>query len=224
MAKKANALKNWPKRNGQKMAGFALNTVTKMGSNVKFKDAGTGEGGGVIATTVTAAANDLHGKYLNKINGPEAKGLYETAIITMEAILQSQVAFVNFIAKGDRDIILSTGFNCSADAIAKAIIPETPRPPAVKINGSGIITIGNVKVTGVISFCIVVFIGLASKVVVSKKSISIPEGGNVIIIPNGGVNERITGLTPGVQVSVMSLAQNAAGMSAFSVVVSKYVS
>ncbi len=224
MGKKAVPLKNWPKKNGQKMAGFAKNTVTKMGLNPVFKDAGTVVGHGVVATTVTAAADDMSAKYLNRLNGPIAKGAYDTSIITMEAILQSQCAYVSFIADGNRDIILSSGFECSAITNSKAVIPETPRPPVVTINGSGNITIENMSIVGVVSLCIVVFLGLVSKVVVSKNSISFPEAGNVIIIPYGGVYEHLSGLTPGVQVSVMALAQNASGMSAFSVLVSKYVS
>ena len=224
MGKKSSPLKNWPKKNGQKMAGFAKNTVTKMGLNAAFKDAGTVIGKGVTPAAVTAAADDLSAKYLNRLNGPIAKGLYETSIVTMEAILQSQWAFVNDIANGNRDTILSSGFTCSADAKAKAVIPETPRPSIVTINGSGNITVENVSIAGVVSLCIVVFIGLVTNVVVSNNCISFPEGGNVIVIPVGGVYEHLTGLTPGVQVSVMALAQNAAGMSAFSVLVSKYVS
>ena len=224
MGKKAAPLKNWPKKNGQKMAGFAKNTVTKMGLNAAFKDAGTVVGKGVTPAVVTTAADDMAAKYLNRLNGPIAKGLYETSIITMEAILQSQWAFVNEIADGNRDTILSSGFNCSADTNAKAVVPETPNPPIVTINGSGNITIENVAIAGVVSVCIVVFLGLVTKVVVSKNTIAFSEPGNIIVIPVGGVYEHLSGLTPGSQISVMSLAQNAAGKSAFSILVSKYVS
>ena len=225
MAKKFKALKQWSKKDGQKMAGFALNTYTKMGQNSKFAGAGTeGGGGGVLPATMKSSADDLNAKYLNKKNGPIAKGLYVTSLKTMEALLQTQVDFVNFIANGDSDIILSSGFLCSSGVIVKAVIPDTPKPSVITIDGDGSISITNVKVEGADTYCIVVFIGAITKVVVHKNGIQFPDGGNVFVITTGSLHEQITGLTPGVQVSVTTLAQNAAGKSPFNVILSKYVS
>ncbi len=77
---------------------------------------------------------------------------------------------------------------------------------------------------GADSYCIVVFIGTVTPAVVSGKFISFPEGGITIVIPTAGLFETVTGLTPGTKISVMTLAQNAAGKSGFSTVVSKFAS
>lgn len=217
-------LKNWPKKDGQKKAGFATNTVTKMTGNSNFATPGTTINGGVVLTVMTSAANDLAAKYLLKDNGTEAMGHYETANVLLEGLLAKQCAYVNITSAGDPDKIKSSGFNCSAGAKAKAIIPDTPGPAHIIIDGGGAITIGTPKVAGADSFCTVIFIGEVTEVVVVGKHISFPNGGVTIVIPTASLFETITGLTPGTKVTVMTLAQNAAGKSSFSTPVSKYVS
>lgn len=217
-------LKKWPKKDGQKKAGFATNTVSKMTDNSSFASPGTTINGGVVLTVMTDAANDLSAKYLLKDDGTEAMGRYQTANTLLEGLLLKQCAYVNITSAGDPDKIKSSGFNCSAGVKSKAVIPATPGPAHIAIDGDGSITIGTPKVTGADSYCSVIFIGAVTSVVIVGKHISFPNGGVTIVIPTAGLFETITGLTPGTEVSVTTLAQNAAGKSGFSTVVSKFVS
>ena len=224
MASKFFPLKNWPKKDGQKKAGFAINTVIKMTGNAKFVTPGTTINGGVVLATMKAAADDLDAKYLLRLNGTEAMGKYETANVLLEGLLVKQCDYVNITSGGDPDIIKSSGFNCSKETGTKAIIPDTPNPAHINIDGNGAITISTTKVVGADDYCTVIFIGEVTRVVVNGKYISFPDGGVTIVIPRAGLHETVTGLTPGSKVSVLTLAQNAAGMSAFSAIVSKFVS
>lgn len=224
MASKFFPLKNWPKIDGQKKAGFAVNTVTKMTGNPKFVSPGTTINGGVVLTVMKDAADDLTAKYLLRLNGTQAMGYYETANKLLEGLLVKQCAYVNITSGGDSDIIKSSGFNCSKETDTKAVIPDTPGPANVNIDGNGAITISTPKVAGAEDYCTVIFIGVVTRVEVIGKHISFPDGGVTIVIPRAGLHETITGLTPGVKVSVLTLAQNSAGKSAFSTIVSKYVS
>ena len=224
MASKFFPLKNWPKTNGQKKAGFAINTVNKMTTNTNFVSPGTTINGGVVLTVMKDAADDLNAKYLLRLNGDQAMGAYETANTLMETLLVKQCDYVNITSGGNSDIIKSSGFNCSKEADTQAVIPPTPGPANISIDGDGIITISTIKVPGAEDYCIVIFIGAVTTVKVIGKYISFPNGGVTIVIPKAGLHETITGLTPGVEVTVITLAQNTAGKSAFSVPVSKFVS
>ncbi len=224
MASQFFPLKNWSKSNGQKKAGFATNTVTKMTGNANFASPGTTINGGVVLTVMTAAANDLAAKYLLRLNGTEAAGQYNTANVLMETLLVKQCNYVNITSGGDPDKIKSSGFNCSAETDSKSVIPPTPGPAIIGINGDGAISVSTPKVDGADDYCTVIFIGEVTSVSVIGKYISFPNGGVTIVIPRAGLHEIVTGLTPGTKVTVMTLAQNAAGKSAFSTPVSKFVS
>jgi len=224
MASKFFPLKNWPKIDGQKKAGFATNTVTKMTGNVNFTSPGTTINGGVVLTVMTAAADDLAAKYLLRLNGTAAMGEYDTANTLMETLLVKQCDYVNITSGGNSDVIKSSGFNCSKETDTKAVIPDTPGPANVSIDGGGIITITTIKVAGADDYCTVIFIGPVTRALVIGKYISFPDGGVTIVIPKAGIHETITGLTPGSEVTVITLAQNTAGKSAFSTPVSKFVS
>ena len=224
MASQFFPLKKWPKIDGQKKAGFATNTVTKMTGNANFVTPGTTINGGVVLTVMTAAANDLAAKYLLKDNGTIAMGNYDTANALLEGLLVKQCAYVNITSGGDPDKIKSSGFLCSAGAKAKAVIPDTPGPAHLTIDGGGAVTIATPKVVGAESYCTVIFIGAVTTVVVVGKHIFFPNGGVTIVIPTAGIFETITGLTPGTEITVMTLAQNSAGKSGFSTPISKFVS
>jgi len=224
MASKFFPLKNWPKIDGQKKSGFATNTVTKMTGNATFASPGTTINGGVVLTVVTAAANDLEAKYLLRMNGTAAKGAYDTANTLLETLLVKQCDYVNITSGGDSDKVKSSGFNCSKETDTVAVIPSTPGPANLSIDGDGIITVTTLKVAGADDYCTVIFIGAVTRALVIGKYISFPDGGVTIVIPKAGIHETITGLTPGVKVTVITLAQNAAGKSAFSTPVSKFVS
>ncbi len=224
MASKFFPLKNWPKKDGQKKAGFATNTVAKMTGNSKFVSPGTTINGGVTLAAMTAAADDLEAKYLLRNEGTQAMGHYDTANKFLEGLLVKQCAYVNITSNGDSDIIKSSGFNCSKETATKAVIPATPDAAVIGILGDGAISIGTPKVAGADSYCVVIFIGDVTSVVVNDNHISFPNGGITIVIPIAGIHETITGLTPGSKVSVTTLAQNAAGKSGFSAIVGKFVS
>ena len=224
MASKFFPLKNWPKIDGQKKAGFATNTVTKMTGNASFASPGTTINGGVVLTVMTAAANDLAAKYLLRLNGTEAKGQYDTANTLMESLLVKQCDYVKITSAGNSDIIKSSGFNCSKETDTKSVIPPTPGPAMIEIKGGGSIGITTPKVIGADDYCTVIFIGEVTTVLVINQYIFFPNGGVTIVIPKAGLHETISGLTPGSKVSVLTLAQNAAGKSAFSPIVSKFVS
>jgi len=224
MASKFFPLKDWPKTDGQKKAGFAINTVNKMTGNSKFASPGITINGGVVLAAMKAAADDLDAKYLLRLNGTEAMGKYDTANTLLEGLLVSQSDYVNITAGGDPDIIKSSGFNCSKEVGTKAVIPATPEAVHVNIDGDGAITISIIKVVGADDYCTVIFIGEVTSVSVIGKYISFPNGGVTIVIPRAGLHETVTGLTPGTKITVITLAQNAAGNSAFSTPVSKFVS
>ena len=151
-------------------------------------------------------------------------GAYETANTLTETQLVKQCDYVNITAGGNSDIIKSSGFNCSKETDTKAVIPATPGPANVSIDGNGIITVNTQKVPGADDYCTVIFIGEVTTALVIGKYISFPNGGVTIVIPRAGLHETITGLTPGSKVTVITLAQNTAGKSAFSTPVSKFVS
>gem|GEM_PF-2018379 len=224
MASQFFPLKNWPKKDGQKKAGFATNTVTKMTGNANFASPGTTINGGVVLTVMKAAADDLAAKYLLRLNGTEAAGQYDTANTYMESLLVKQCAYVNIAAGGNPDKIKSSGFNCSKETDTKSVIPPTPGPAMIGVNGDGSISVSTPKVIGADDYCTVIFIGEVTSVAVIGKYISFPNGGVTIVIPRAGLHETITGLTPGSKVTVVTLAQNAAGKSSFSTPVSKFVS
>ncbi len=210
---------SWVRNSALDIVSFALNIVTKMTDNTNFPKPK------VPLTELSDAAHRLEDAYASRKNGMDGKLEYEAALDGLNERLYSQASYVNDIAAGNAQIIASSGFEPSNNARVPATIPVTPNPPKVKPLGNGIMSISTDKVSGASSYLYVIFLGDdVFNITVQDDYILMPPSTiKTIIIPEGGLREDIRGLVPGTKVHVQVLAQNTAGKSPFSAMVSAFV-
>jgi len=210
---------SWVRSSALDIASFATNIVTKMTGNSYFTTPK------VPLADIAAAADRLEKAYTNRKNGQAGKLEYEAALDGLNEKLYSQASYVNGIANGNAIIISSSGFVPSNNERVTATVPTTPNSPKLKTEAGGILHIAVDKVAGADSYLYVLFLGDDTfNIGVQDDYIMMPSTTiKTIIIPDGGMREDIRGLLPGTKVHVQVLAQNTAGKSPFSALVSSYI-
>ena len=127
-------------------------------------------------------------------------------------------AYVNSIANGDVTVIESAGFTATSDSRKKAVVPAVPNAPVISGNASAL-HLQIPAVAGAVNYCWVIFTGDATAATVTDTHIVL--NGAAIVLPDGTARETLRNAIPaGTKISVQVLAQNAAGKSAFSPLVS----
>jgi hypothetical protein len=210
---------SWVRSSALDIASFAANIALKMKNNTYFKTPK------VPLPDLAAAADRLEKAYPKRKNGTEGKLEYEAALDGLNEKLYSQASYVNGIAEGDPLIISSSGFVPSTNERVTATVPTTPNPPKLKTEAGGILHISVDKVAGADSYLYVLFLGDETfNIGVQDDYIMMPSTLiKTIIIPDGGMREDVRGLLPGTKVHVQVLAQNTAGKSPFSALVSTFI-
>lgn len=212
MPKPIVVLMNWNDMTPTEMASFAHNIAAKMPlAQAKLTAADPPP---ITPAEMDAAANRLEMAYANRMNGAVAKTEFENADTALDELLHVQAAFVNIAANGNKLIIEAFGFTATTDSRKKAVVPATPN--AAKFSGNaGALHLLIDAVPGATSYCWVIFTSGATNATVTNTHIVL--SGAAIIIPDGGARETLRGVIPaGTVVSVQVLAQNAAGKSSFS--------
>jgi hypothetical protein len=210
---------SWARSKALDIVSFALTVGKKMTGNANFPTPK------VPPAAITAAANRLEAAYAARKNGSEAKLEYEDAFDDLNDKLYAQAGYVDNIADGDAMIIASSGFVASNNARTPSTVPGTPAPPKLKTEAGGILHLSIDRVPGALSYLYVLFLGedVFNIEVLDDYIIMPPTLIKTIIIPEGGLREDIRGLIPGTKVHVQVLAQNTAGKSPFSPLVSTFI-
>ena len=167
--------------------------------------------------------NDLNNKYAVHENGPLAKTQYEQALKVVDDALHDMKVFVDGIAKGRKEIIELAGFTASDPTSHPATIPEAPTT-TVQAEGAGRLKVNCSHVSNADSYLKVISLNHQLDLRVMGNHIIIPHpDGDIYIVTTGKEHDTVEGLPIDAKAYVTSLAQNAAGKSAFSPVVKKTV-
>ena len=212
MAKPIVVLMNWNHMAPTQMASFAHNIAAKMNLlTVKLSDPPTPP---VTPEQMNDAANRLELAYANRMNGAEAKTEFQNADAALDDLLHEHGGYVNTVSDGDKVIIEAFGFTATSDSRKKAVVPDVPVAPKISGNAAEL-HLQIPAVAGAVSYCWIIFTGEATQATVTDTHITL--SGAAIIIPDGAARETLRNVIPaGTKISVQVLAQNAAGKSAFS--------
>ncbi len=213
MPKQANVKKNWSRTNGDKLSGQVKNVGDSMKDNSNFKTPA------VAPDAMIEKSGSIMSAYNNRRNGSVGREAYKKALADGNEVMDKQANYVSEVAEGDVNIIVSAGFEATSVTNSKAVVPQTPQPPAL-MNVNGELSMKLKRVKGATSYCYLIFVGEMGEASVTNSQIAVSPKANVIIIPAGTTRECARGLASGTKVYVMALAQNSAGKSAFSPAVS----
>jgi hypothetical protein len=214
MTKPTVALISWDNEKPTQMAAFAQGISQSLTTNATVFLHPP-----VTPATLATAGTRLQLAYANRLNGPQAKTELATADDAVDTMLHQLASYVTIVANGNAAVIESAGFKASSSGRLPATVPATPDAPKVSGN-AGLLHLQTNKVNGATSYCWLIFTGEAATATVTNDCISLPAA-PVIIIPDGHLHEDLHNLIPaGTRISVQGLAQNAAGKSGFSPLVS----
>ncbi len=225
MARLIVVLMSWIKLAATDMAAFALTVVTKMTDNANFPTPD------VSLKDLSDQANLVVSTYGDRKNGSIAKTAFDDALAALDNMLHLQAYYVNDIANQPgnspttvNDIIVSAGYTSTKTGHTAATRPIATDAPILTTEEGGILHLFlKHGIPGAGSYCWVIFLDAVVNIAILNNTLIIPTGGNIIIIPEGTTREQVTGLTPGTTVHVMVLAQNAAGKSPWSPMMSKLI-
>ena len=206
MAKIITVLITWALARQKDMIALATNIVTVMGKNIA-----TYATPDVPLTTLTTAAKRLQDAFNGRKNGKDAKLEYTNAAIDLDALLHTQVTYVNYIAKGDEAKILLSGFEASNGTKTKKAKTGAPGAVGTKTSGGGIIDLSIAKVKNASSYIYVIFLGAVGEVIVGNNYVRTTT--DSIIVTKGKLRESVSFLTIGSTVTILALTQNAGGIS-----------
>ncbi len=216
MAKLIVVLMNWIRMSPLQMAAFAHNIAAKMSPpNVKIPDSPTPP---FTPAQMDDASDRLELAYANRMNGAEAKTEFENADTALDGMLHDDAGYVNTVAAGNKVIIEAFGFTATSNSRNKAVVPAVPVAPVISGNASAV-HLQIPSVPGADSYCWVIFTGDATVATVAETHIVL--SGAAIVIPDGTTREVLRNIIPaGTKISVQVLAQNTAGKSGFSPLIS----
>ena len=206
MPKLIVVLINWTLKTQLKMISIATATVKAMTTNLSLFPTPT-----VALTAMSVAAARLQSAYNGRKNGVEGKAEYIAAAAAMDALLHSQAIYVNSVAVGDTAIIAKSGFTPTTNALVHKTIPVSPDAPGLKTNAGGGLKIMLAKVQEATSYILVLFFGVAGTVKVGLNYVQ--PSGQALVVTKAKLNESITGIPIGTNVTVIPFAQNSAGIS-----------
>ncbi|MEP6467168.1 MAG: hypothetical protein ABJB05_12740 [Parafilimonas sp.] len=214
MSKPIVVLISWDNEKPTQMASFAHGVAQNIANN-----ATTFPTPPVTPQNLDIAANRVELAYANRLNGPVAKTELQTADNALDVLLHQMAAYVNTVANGNASIIQIAGFKASSNQRLPATVPATPDAPKISGNAAALHLETN-KVNGAVSYCWLIFTGEPASASITADCIILPAAA-VIIIPDGHLREDLHNIIPaGTKISVQVLAQNAAGKSGFSPLIS----
>ncbi len=214
MQKQIIVLISWDTEKPTQMASFAHGVAEKIAGN-----AATFPAPPVTPANLDAAATRVELAYANRLNGPAAKTELQAADNALDILLHNLSTYVSNVANGDVAVIQSAGFKASSNTRLPATSPAVP--VAAKISGNAAaLHLQTDKINGAVNYCWLIFTGEPVSATVTADCIILPAA-PVMIIPDGHVQETLRNTIPaGTKISVQVLAQNAAGKSGFSPLVS----
>ena len=217
MPKTITVLVSWSKLTAPDLSAFGVNVVQHMTGNVNFPTPA------VPLDVLNQASSQLQNAYNNRKNGLDAKFEYKTAQDNIDNLLHQQADYVDSIAKGNPAIILSAGMYTTKSEKTFATVPEAPAAVKLKPEAGGVLNLIIDKVQGASSYMYILYGGEIQNISVTDNHIVLPTGTQYIVIPDGSTRETVNKLTPGTKINVIALAQNSAGKSALSPLVSSFI-
>jgi len=197
------------------MISFARFVVQQMTGNPYF------ETPAVPLATLSSAAANAEVAYNNRKNGAAAKLANESTAQALSDLLSRQANYVNNIAQGNAEVIAGAGYTATKDGRTFAVIPGTPGAAKVVRLNTGGVKLSLDKVAGADSYTYVIFLGEPVRVEIEENHLVFPPTAqSFLIINDGTTREEIRSLAPGTKFSVMTLAQNTAGKSAWGPLIS----
>lgn len=200
------------------LIALAANIVKEMTANVSIFANPT-----VPLADFSAAVARLQNGYNTRKNGPEGKAEYDEAYAALSELMRDQADYVDSVAKGNNKTIVMSGFEATKTDRTSATVPDQPNAVKIKTEAGGTIFLSVDRVDGAASYLYIVYSGEAKAIEVTDTHVVLPAGPEYTIIPDGATREEVSGLTPGSKVNVQALAQNAAGKSSLSPLVSSFV-
>ena len=179
----------------------------------------------VTKIELQAAYDLVNSTYANHLKGEDEKQQYEDAMSALDVMLHSLALYINPIANGDRQLILSTGFEATTGVIVAAVKPGTPAAVLLKSIAGGSLHMSIGEIPGADSYVFIVYCGSpTSPALSSDECITLPPNvQNVYIITDGNLSETLTNLPIGTHAFVQALAQNSAGKSSFGPITSIFL-
>lgn len=155
--------------------------------------------------------------YNKRKNGALAKEEYTNKINELNDLLHEEASYVNSIAKGNVETILSSGFEPISNESKKPSLPSSPKSLTLQTLGNGGLKITVSKVADAKNYLFVVFTDTVSEIEVDNKSIVVSANPDkVIIVSSSKISETLINLPIGNTITVVAFAQNTAGISAAS--------
>jgi hypothetical protein len=205
---------SWTLRQILNMISFTRGVVGKMTDNPNFTDPA------VPLDALTEAASRAETAYTNRKNGPIAKMENELASQALDELLRQQANYVDSIAQGNPEIIISAGYKTIKGTRTNAVTPGTPGAPKVERLVQGGIKVSVPAVPGATGYMYAIFFGDAVEIEIDGDNLSIPATNVPIMILNGTSRQEIRSIPAGTKFNVMALAQNAAGKSSWGPMIS----
>ena len=136
------------------------------------------------------------------------------AMADLDRLLHLQATFVDTKALGSVTIIVSSGFDHTAEAGVPVTRPDAPSAPELTPLGAGGLDTKVLHQNKVTHNVFVVFKGDAFALPVVNNQIVIPAGSvGVVIMPIAHTHEHLSGFTGGEKVTVVAFSFNAGGLS-----------
>ncbi|MEI6817632.1 MAG: hypothetical protein WCL14_13555 [Bacteroidota bacterium] len=163
-----------------------------------------------------AACSRVRNAYNNRKADPTE---LENAVAALIKILNDLAEFVDFIAKGDKAKIESSGFTATSGEHHEAVIPvKSANPKAKSVESVLDLTVDTVL--GAKFYVWFIFMNGAFDIPIVDGRFVLPANNTgVQIIPKGGHHEKVAGLAKGVHAFVGVMAGNAAGLAPMSAIV-----
>jgi len=188
------------------MIALGLNVVKMMGINIS-----TFASPDVALPLLDAAVERTQVAYNGRHLVDEGKTEYTNAALALDELLHVQAIYVNKTAKGSAAIIEKAGFKTTTNVVKKKVITSATNAAALETNGGGGLKITLIPVIGATTYIHVVFLGPVGTIEVGlnyvKPSIE------AIVMTNAKLIERLAGIASGTIATVISFAQNSAGIS-----------
>jgi len=213
MSKLIIVLINWSVRAQLKMIALGLNVAKMMGINVSIFDLPD-----VSLIVLEKAVERLQVAYNGRNMGDEGKTEYTNATLALDELLHLQAFYVNKVAKGSAAIIEKAGFKSTSNIVNKKVITIAPNAAALETNGGGGLKLTLLPVIGASSHIHVIFLGTPGTIEIGLHFVK--PSGEAIVLTKAKLVERLKGIASGTIVTVVSFAQNSAGISPASLPIS----
>ena len=174
----------------------------------------------VTQIILNAACLRLRNAWRNRVaDGTEL----DNATNDLISLLDEISVFADPICNGNVAKIESAGFEATASSTNPAVNPGRGNTPVVKVSAGGVADLSTKKIAGVSHIVWFIFLNGVFDITVVDGHFIIPGGvaggGGVLIIPEGGLHETLSGFAPRQLLHVGCIPFNAAGLGQMSVIV-----